>query len=310
MTINLPSLSALRTFEAAGRHMSFTRAALEMHITQSAVSRQIRGLEDMLGVRLFNRADQRVTLTEVGQAYLRDISSALDRIQDSTLRLLTKHTGSMLTLATPPAFGMRWLIPRLPAFHKAHPEIMVSLLTRADVFDFAAESVDAAIHYGHDEWPGAETIRLLGDTMALVASPAYLAQRKPITEPADLRDAVLMQHMRRPTTWADWLAAAHATEINAWAGPRFEHYYMLIQAALAGLGLALIPSIIVAEEIESGRLVQPFKTGYVGEDVYCLVYPEVKRGDSNLQRLREWLVAEALASIRSSTGVMIQSHGG
>ncbi|WP_158746293.1 transcriptional regulator GcvA [Acidisphaera sp. L21] len=295
MSANLPSLSALRTFEAAGRHMSFTRAALEMHITQSAVSRQIRGLEEMLGATLFNRTGQRVTLTDVGQGYLRDISSALERIQDSTLRLLTKHSGSMLTLATPPAFGMRWLIPRLPAFHKRHPEIMVSLLTRASIFDFAKEPVDAAIHYGHDDWPGAETVRLLGDTMTLVASPDYLGQRKPMNRPADLQNAVLLQHMRRPTAWADWLAHARMTGINAWAGPRFEHYYMLIQAALAGLGIALIPSIIVAEELGSGRLVQPFKTGYMGQDSYCLVYPETKRADPNLQRLRQWLVSEANA---------------
>jgi LysR family glycine cleavage system transcriptional activator len=296
MSANLPSLSALRTFEAAGRHMSFTRAALEMHITQSAVSRQIRGLEEMLGATLFNRTGQRVTLTDVGQGYFRDISSALERIQESTLRLLTKHSGSMLTLATPPAFGMRWLIPRLPTFHKRYPEIMVSLLTRASIFDFTKEPVDAAIHYGHDDWPGADTVRLLGDTMTLVASPDYLGQRKSMKGPADLQNAVLLQHMRRPTAWADWLAQAHINGINAWAGPRFEHYYMLIQAALAGLGVALVPSIIVAEELGSGRLVQPFKTGYTGQDSYCLVYPETKRADPNLQRLRQWLVAEARAS--------------
>lgn len=309
MTAHMPSLSALRTFEAVGRHMSFTRAALELHITQSAVSRQIRALEEVVGARLFNRARQRVTLTDVGQSYLRDISGALERIQESTLRLLTKHSGSMLTLATPPAFGMRWLIPRLPAFHKACPHILVSLLTRADVFDFAAEQVDAAIHYGHDDWPGAETVRLLGDTMSLVASPAYLQQHGPIRKLADLRGAVLLQHMRRPTAWSDWLTAARVNGVNAWSGPRFEHYYMLIQAALAGLGVALIPSIIVAEELESGSLVQPFRTDYSGQDIYCLVYPETRRGDPNLQRLQQWLVKEAFASIHGADGVMTAGHG-
>lgn len=293
MKSSFPSLASLRTFEAAGRHLSFTRAAIELHITQSAVSRQMQSLENYLGIRLFNRSPQRITLTPAGTTYLNDIRDTLSRIQQATLKLLSEEGGGMLSIATPPAFGMRWLIPRLSRFHSRNPDIMITLITRNAVFDLAAEGVDAAIHYGNSDWPNVGSVRLTGEQVVVVGSRAYLRQLSPLRSPKDIRKAVLLQHMRRPNAWRDWMTGLGVEGANPLAGPRFEHYFMLIQAAVVGLGLALIPRIIIAEELQAGRLVAPFKTDFASHESYCLVYPNDKADDPKLRRFREWLVEEA-----------------
>lgn len=293
MPWNLPSLAALRTFEAAGRHLSFTRAALELNITQSAVSRQIRALEDQLGRRLFERSAQRVVLTPAGQAYLAEIRTALTRVQEATLRLMADQGGGMLRIATPPAFGMRWLIPRLPRFHSANPDIIVSLVTRIGVFDLSAEGVDAAIHYGDNDWPDVTSIPLMGELAVVVAAPAYLRQLRPMRTPADVANGVLLQHMRRADAWREWGAAHGVVGPDLRAGPRFEHYYMIIQAAVAGLGLGLIPRTIVQGELAAARLVALFGDGFRCRESYCLVFPHSADDDRKLRCFRDWLMAEA-----------------
>ncbi|WP_306440293.1 transcriptional regulator GcvA [Methylobacterium sp. WL64] len=293
MTWTLPSLSALRVFEAAGRHMSFTRAAMELHITQSAVSRQIRTLEDHLGVHLFERSARGIALTLAGEAYLRDIRGSLNRIQEATLKLLTEPMGGMLNVATPPAFGMRWLIPRLDRFRRANSDILITLVTRSSIFDFAQERLDAAIHYGHNDWPGVTSEPLVGSQVVLIAAPRYLYSIGGIDDPSDLARATLLQHIRKPDSWRLLLEAIAAQHVNAWAGPRFEHFYMIIQAAIAGLGIGLVPRVIAADDIEAGQLVVPFETEYVSDQNYCLVYPDSKANDVRLNRFRSWLAEEA-----------------
>ncbi|MCJ2052901.1 transcriptional regulator GcvA [Methylobacterium sp. J-070] len=295
MTWTLPSLSSLRVFEAAGRHMSFTRAALELHITQSAVSHQIRTLEDHLGVHLFERSARGIALTPAGAGYLRDIRNSLNRIQEATLKLLTEPTGGMLNVATPPAFGARWLIPRLDRFRRANSDILITLVTRSSIFDFAQEKLDAAIHYGHNDWPDVTSEPLVGAQVVLIAAPRYLRSLGGIKDPADLARATLLQHIRKPDSWRRWLEAIGAQHVNAWAGPRFEHFYMIIQAAIAGLGVGLVPRVIAADDIESGQLVVPFQTDYVSDQNYCLVYPDSKIYDMRLNRFRSWLSEEARA---------------
>lgn len=289
----LPSLAALRTFEAAGRHLSFTRAALELNITQSTVSRQIRTLEDQLGRRLFERSAQRVELTPVGQVYIAEIRFALTRVQEATLRLMTDQGGGMLRIATPPAFGTRWLIPRLSRFHTANPDIMVNLVTRIGAFDLAAEGVDAAIHYSDNDWPDVASVRLMGAVATVVASPAYLRRLPRMRAPRDVANAVLLQHMRRAEGWRDWGTAQDVQGLNLSTGPRFEHYYMIIQAAVAGLGVGLIPRIIVEDELTAGRLVALFGEGVRCRESYCLVFSHSAAEDPKLRCFRDWLLAEA-----------------
>ncbi len=295
MAWTLPSLAALRTFEAAARHLSFTRAAQELNVTQGAVSRQIRALEDQFGRRLFERTARRVVLTPAGQAYLSEIRIALTRVQEATLRLMADQGGGMLRIATPPAFGMRWLIPRLPHFHAANPDIIVSLVTRIDVFDLDGEGVDAAIHFGDNDWPDVVTVPLMDELATVVAAPAYLRARPELAAPGDVAGAVLLQHMRRPEAWREWGAAHGIASPDLRAGPRFEHYYMIIQAAVAGLGLGLLPRTIVEGELAAARLVAAFGRGTRCREKYCLVFSASAAEDRKLRRFRDWLVGEARA---------------
>jgi LysR family glycine cleavage system transcriptional activator len=289
----LPSLAALRTFEAAARHLSFTKAGTELHLTQSAVSRQIRVMEDYLGLKLFERIKQRLLLTEAGRSYVGDVRTALDQMQAATLNLLAHQgQGGILHFATPPAFGMKWLIPRLGAFSRAHPDVLVNLVTRTKPFDFESERLDAAIHYGDDDWPGVISHRLIGEDIVLVCAPAYAGRRR-LREPRDLGQHVLLQHARRPHAWREWLDAQQVHAVNAAAGPRFEHMYMIMQAAAAGLGVALLPRLLVSDEVAAGRLTIPLAASFMSRESYCLVYPEAKRHDPKVDAFRSWILREA-----------------
>lgn len=294
MSWRIPSMSALTTFEAAARHMSFTKAAAELHLTQSAVSRQIRALEDSLGVTLFERVRQRLVLTEIGRSYAEEVRLALARMQEATLNVLA-HQGQsgILRFATQPAFGMKWLIPRLGDFSAAHPEILVQLVTRSRTpFDFDVEPLDAAIHHGAADWGGVALDRLGDGSERVVCAPG-LARRR-LRRPADLAGSVLLQNTRRPDAWQRWLDATGAGHVNAWAGPRYEHYYMIGQAAVAGLGFALLPTLLVADDLAAGRLVEPFRVRYDSGEAYYLAYPESRRNDRRLAVFRDWILRQAL----------------
>jgi LysR family transcriptional regulator, glycine cleavage system transcriptional activator len=302
----LPSLAALRTFEAAARHLSFTKAARELHLTQSAISRQIRVMEDSLGLKLFERVKQRLLLSEAGRAYVTDVRTALDQMQAATLNLLAHQgRGGIVNFATPPAFGMKWLIPRLAAFSSAHPDVLLNLVTRAQPFDFESERLDAAIHYGEDDWPGVISHRLIGEEIVLFCAPAYLERRR-LRGPGDLEQHVLLQHARRPNAWREWLDAHRVHGVNASAGPRFEHMYMIMQAAAAGLGVALLPRLLVDDDVAAGRLVIPLEARFMSREAYCLVYPEAKRNDPKINVLRSWLLQEAESARRTAAGSTVR----
>lgn len=275
--------------------MSFTKAALELHLTQSAISHQIRAMEDMLGVRLFERVRQRLVLTDVGRAYVEEIRDALERMQAATFNVLAHHgQGGVLRIATQPAIGMKWLIPRLGDFSNRHPGILISLVTRSKTpFDFASEPLDAAIHFGRPDWPDVIMNRLDAGEQVVVCAPGYW-RRGGYSRPASrLSRLVLLQHIGRPDAWQRWLHVAEATGVNAWAGPRYEHFYMIVQAAVAGMGMALLPRLLVVDDLASGRLVAPFRVTLVSEDAYYLVYPEAQRHNPKVNVFRDWVVAEA-----------------
>lgn len=299
MKWQLPSLASLRTFEAAARHLSFTHAAAELNLTPSAVSRQVRHMEDYLGVELFLRDKKRLILTDAGRLYVRDIRSGMELMQSATVNLLANQgRKGMINLATPPAFGVKWLIPRLDKFASKHPDIHVNLSTRAKPFDFEQERIDAAIYYGSNDWPGTLTERLLGEELITACSPAYLARfpgRK--AKVADLPRHILLQQTSRHNNWQEWLEKNNASHVNPWAGPRFEHVYMVVQAAVAGLGIALIPRLLALDELASGRLVIPFPGAtLITQDAYCLVYPAAKKSDPKLTIFRRWLQEQAAHS--------------
>jgi LysR family glycine cleavage system transcriptional activator len=288
---HMPSVASLAAFDAAARHLSFTRAAEELALTQGAVSRQVAQLEALLGVPLFERVRQRVTLTPAGAAYAAEVREALARIAAATLNVMTtRGAGGVLALAILPTFGTRWLIPRLPDFFRRHPEITINFATRIRPFDFAREGLDAAIHFGEPVWPGADLHHLMGETIVPVASPA-LVEREGLAEPADLLRVPLLQQVTRPKAWDEWLAAQGLAADRALPGPVFEQFAMVAQAAQAGLGAAIVPRFLVEEEIRSGRLVVPFDRPVESRQAYWLVHPQEKRDRPPVAAFRSWLLA-------------------
>lgn len=293
MRRHLPSLSALQCFEAAAQHLSFTRAAKELHITQSAVSRQIRALEDQLGVQLFERKSHGLRLSTLGASYLPAIRTALDRMEAATLQLLANQgTAGVLNIAVLPTLGTRWLIPRLPSFRAAEPDITLNISTRLTVFDLDAENIDVAISYGEQPWPNVVTYPLMGEMIAPVCSPELLRDGTELKSPADLKNQTLLQLVTRPGGWKDWFDGIGLPGASTFRGPTFEHFSMVVQAAIAGLGIAVVPLFLVSDELASGKLVMPFKLPVRSPDRYFMVCPEGRQDVYRIKQFRSWLSAQ------------------
>ena len=290
---SLPGTGALQAFESAAFHLSITRAGEELHLTQGAISRQIQSLEEHLGVELFVRERQRIRLSAAGERYLAHVRAAFDRLEAAALELRAlRRGGGVLQLAILPTYGTKWLIPRFPSFAEAHPAIQVHFTTKLQPFDFATEDLDAAIHYGEHHWPGATLDRLMDEEVLLVCSPAY-RQKLRLASPAHLKKATLLQMATRPQAFDEWLAAKGVTGIDGRRGPRFEHHAMVLQAAIAGLGTAVLPAFVVEAELRAGRVVEAFADPRVATGKsYWLVYPEGRRELPALQAFRGWLLAQ------------------
>jgi LysR family glycine cleavage system transcriptional activator len=294
MRRHVPPTSALQAFEACARHLSVSRAAEELRLTQSAVSRQLAGLEALLGLRLFQRVRQRLVLTPAGAAYAPQVRASLARLEGATLELLAhRGTGGTLNLAVSPTFGARWLMPRLPAFRAAYPGMMLNFrnyTTRLTPMDFAAEDVDAAIILTGAAAPGIVSHDLVEDARLPVCAPAVAAT---LRSPADLSRQVLLQQTTRPRGWVEWLAGAGLEGIDGLRGPQFQHMAMVAEAAAAGLGVALLPGFLIEADLACGRLATPFSQVLGGGMAYRLVYPEAAEEVPALRAFRDWLIAEA-----------------
>ncbi len=290
---SLPSTTALQAFESAAFHGSITRAARELHLTQGAISRQIQALEEHLGIELFHRERQRIRLSPAGQHYLQHVRAAFDRLEGAAMELRTlRRGGGTLHLAILPTYGTRWLIPRFPSFAEQHPGVQVQFTTKLAAFDFATEDLDAAIHYGEGHWPGATLERLMDEEVVVVCSAGYQKKQK-LKAPADLQRATLLQISTRPHAWDDWLAGKQVTGIDGRRGPRFEHHTMVLQAAIAGLGVAVLPTFVADDELAAGRVVEAFAATRVHSGkAYWLVVPERREETAALQAFRTWLLRE------------------
>ncbi len=286
----LPSTSMLLAFDMAARTGSFTAAARALNLTQGAVSKQIIALEDQLGVALFDRQRNAVVLTEAGLAYAGDIRTALDLIQTASMRVMADLRSGALTLAVLPTFGTRWLMPRLPGFLKQYPGITVHFVTRTSPFDFRLENIDAAIHYGKPDWPDTEAVYLMGEQMIPVCAPAFLAERR-LQGPADLAGTMLLHISSRPEAWANWFRA-QGVEMPKCEGMYFEQFITAAQAAVAGLGTALIPMFLLKGELERGELVKVFDLPYRSPLGYYLVRPRGRPEIGPAAAFREWLLLE------------------
>ena len=292
----LPPVADLLAFEAAARHTSISRAAEELHLTQSAVSRQIRQLELQLGMALFHRVRQRVVLTDAGRVYAADVRAVLQQLAGATQKAMAySDGGGLLNLAVLPTFGTRWLIPRLGDFAAHHPDVTVNIAARSEPFDFAQEPLDAAIHFGAPLWAGAVCEYLMHEQVVPVCSPAYQRQHG-VNQVQDLSKVVLLQQTTRPTQWADWFEQVGADGVHALRGPRYEQFAMIAQAAVSGLGAALLPRFLVEAEIASGALVQLFAQALDSSDAYYLVYPESRAEAPLVRAFRDWIRDAAKAT--------------
>lgn len=285
---DLPSMTALQAFDAALRHLSFTRAGQELNRTQGAISRQIAQLEKDLGTRLFVRDHTRLRPTPAARSYGAQVSGLLARLEGITQEMREAgQVGGTLHLAILPTFGTRWLIPRMPSFGAAHPEVSIHLTTEIGIFDFDTVGIDAAIHHGSAQWPGAILEPLMQEEIIVVCTPA-LAEG--LRQPEDLLEQTLLRVESRPGAWEHWFRAMGAQSERAFTGPLFESHLMSIQAAVAGLGVAQLPSFLVQDELRRGELVEPFPGRELAGNLgYYLAYPAWNRELPALQAFRSWL---------------------
>lgn len=295
MRRRIPSTTALAVFESAARHRSFTLAATEQAMTQSAVSRQIAALETFLGVKLFRRSKRGVVLTEAGRHYSEQVGARLEAIERDTLELMARRgQGGTLELGVVPTFATQWLLPRLGAFQRAHEGALVNLTPRTRPFLFDGTPFDAAIYAGEASWPGTEGHFLMRENLITVASPLLVPGGAPL-KAQDLGRLPLLQQSTRPHAWRHWFESAGVRAPNDMAGPRYELFSMLTEAAIHGLGVALVPRFMVEDELVGGRLVQVVHHDYLSDRSYYLIHPQQRSERPLLAAFREWLVAEATA---------------
>lgn len=280
----LPSIASLRAIEALDRLGSASAVADELSLTQSAISRQLQALERQIGIELILRDSKRLSLTDAARDYAAEVRQALNQIAQASLRLQTAPLGGSLNLAILPTFGMRWLMPRLPDFSRLHPDVTINMATRLEPFNFATETFEAALHYGTEDWSGTDHLLLKDEQIIPVCAPD-LAQ-------SALKDLSLLHIQSRPLAWQHWFEH-HGIQSDDHSGTMYDQFSTITQAALHGLGVALMPDYLVEQDLATGRLVAPFGRAIEAQGAYYLVWPRNKSRDPALKLFREWLATQA-----------------
>lgn len=288
----LPSISSLRALEALDRLGSASAAAAELSLTQGAVSRQLQALERQLGLDLVDRAQKKLSLTPQAHDYAAEIRTSLNQIAQATLRLQTAPLSGTLNLAILPAFGMRWLMPRLPEFARLHPDVTINMTTRLEPFSFASEAFDAAIHFGQAEWPGTQAMLLKSEQLVPVCAPDLVGARG-LKGPKDILSLPLLHIQTRPEAWSDWFKAHGVTPPPTVGGTMSDQFSTITQAALHGLGVALMPDYLVEQDVATGRLMALHPAPTETRGAYYLVWPTSKAQMSALVKFRDWLETKA-----------------
>lgn len=302
MRRHTPSLSCLLAFEASARHQSFTRAAEDLCVTQGAISKLIKTLEEELGTLLFVREGKKLMLTPAADAYLRRIQPLLLKLEAASVEVKAGGRGSgRLNLAVLPSIAARWLMPRYSDFSTRHPDVILNLTTHLSPFNFHMEDIDAAIHFGlGSSWVGADMVFLLQDAVVPICSPDFLARYGPFDDPHQLLDYTVVHLASRMDSWNFWLRSLGIDSGRMLPGPVFEHYLMIVQVVTAGLGIGLAPYFLVADDIAQGRLVVPYHHMASEEQLaYYLVFPTEKKDYPPLRAFRAWLAEELVATQRS-----------
>ncbi len=307
-----PSIRSLRAFVAAARHRSISGAAEELHLTQSAVSKQVLELERLIGHRLFDRTGRQLELTPTGERYLAQLRAPLRAIEAATLEAMAHgDAGGTLRLSSLATFSAKWLIPRLPRFHAAHPQVRLDFLPVARrargpaAEEFPDAPLDCAIRYGGGRWPGSAADYLVGRENVVIAPPG----ERGIARPEDLREHTLLNHADAPAGWSHWCAAHGVAGLDVTGGPRFDQVNSLLQAVMAGLGVALVPRCLAEPDLAAGLVRAPLEEAglppFLSDEGYHLVYAPGRRQLPALAVFRGWLLDEARgrSSERRGSGV-------
>ncbi|MGH8419053.1 MAG: LysR family transcriptional regulator [Pseudomonas sp.] len=292
MRRKIPSTAALVSFEAAARHESFTKAAEELSLTQSAICRQIGSLEEFLNVELFRRSRRGVKLTEAGLSYSRRVATQLDAVERDTLSVMGHQGANVIELAVVPTFGTQWLLPRLKDFQQQNPDVTINLTNRTRPFLFADTEFDAAIYFGDADWSGTESHRLMSENPMPVCSPVLLGNKSRLSA-RELSDMPLLQQTTRPYAWRQWFSSMDMSIARDMTGPRYELFSMLAQAAMHEMGVALIPPFLIQRELAEERLVVANSHALSSVKAYYLMIPERKVESASLKAFRDWLVQQA-----------------
>ena len=302
MKKRLPSLNGLRAFEAAARHLSFTKAAEDLNVTQTAISHQIKRLEDELGLQLFIRRNRRLLLSEAGQDYLPAVRTAFEGLHDATARLYRRDESGTLVVATMAPFAMKWLVPRLAGFQQAHPDISVRITTSSELTDFARDDVDLAIRWGRGSWPGLRVDHLVGEAVFPICSPGLRDAPPRLERPEDLANVTLLHAGDWPQDWRMWLTAVGVADaVDASKGPEFEDELIAMEAAIDGQGVAIGWSTLIERELESGRLVVLFDIALGDQGAYYIVAPEETAERPKIRVFRDWLLHAARGGANALT---------
>ena len=300
MARRLPSLNALRAFEAAGRHMSMRKAAAELNVTPAAVSHQVKALEEYLGVPLFRRLNRALLLTSAAQKCLPGLTEGLDRLAEAMERLAGEDRAGIVTVSLPPSFAAKWLVPRLERFTETHPDLDVRVSASMELVDFRRDEVDIAVRFGHGNYPGLIAEKLFDDAVAPMCAPALLVGNHPLRQPGDLRhhallhdDSALIIDATAPD-WRMWLKAAGVEGVDASRGSHFSSADHAILAAIDGAGVTLGRLSLAAADLAAGRLVMPFELSLALAPSYYVVYPEATADRPKVTAFRDWLMEEAV----------------
>ncbi|MCD1125094.1 transcriptional regulator GcvA [Jinshanibacter sp. LJY008] len=294
----LPPLNALRVFDSAARHLSFTKASEELFVTQAAVSHQIKSLEDFLGLKLFRRRNRSLLLTEEGQSYYLDIKEIFASLNEATRKLQARSAKGALTVSVPTSFAIQWLVPRLSGFHQLHPEIDVRIQAIDRDEWKISDDVDVAIFYGRGNWSGLRVEPLYAEYLIPVCSPTLMMGSHPLTSSEALEHHTLLHDSSR-RDWQAYIRQLGLQHINVQQGPIFSHTAMVVQAAVHGQGVALVNNVLALAEIESGRLVCPFNHALASKNAFYLVCHESQAELGKIASFREWILALASSEQQS-----------
>ncbi len=286
----LPSIASLRAIEALDRLGSATAVAAELSLSQSAVSRQLQALEEQLGVTLILRQGRGTALTPEARTYAATIRQSLQQITQASLKLTVNPSGGSLNLAILPTFGMRWLVPRLADFAPLHPEVTINLTTRLKPFNFSTEPFDAAIHYGDADWPFTDCLRLKTERVIAVCAPELAPM--PLNDPKDVLGMPLLHIETRPDAWRHWFSV-QGVNVKTITGTVHDQFSTITQAALHGLGVALLPDYLAEQDLATGKLVSIWGTTVESDGAYYLVWPQEKSADPALAKFRDWLAGQS-----------------